>query len=253
MRRFIYSLLALSSSLLMAIGLPLSARAATTYTLSPWTYVGAAGDCGTDLPAGTQGNVVSKWDYNTGNPSPSLRLEKNAQTFDCSSAGAKINGVNGIHLTELNFDYQGYCGAGAPRFNVSASDGFHFIGGCANGTATTLDNGWTHVTFDPANSAQAFPAIGSSATINSIVLILDEQGTVNIDNVSVNDQVIGGPNSPSTADACKNNGYKSLQDENGKYFKNQGQCVSWTQHNVNGNGQGNTQTQSQNTTNSPTY
>jgi hypothetical protein len=39
--------------------------------------------------------------------------------------------------------------------------------------------------------------------------------------------------SPADKDACKNNGWKSLTDQNGNPFKNQGQCVSWT----NGRGQ----------------
>jgi hypothetical protein len=37
----------------------------------------------------------------------------------------------------------------------------------------------------------------------------------------------------SDKDACKNGGYKNLTDQNGVAFKNQGQCVSWT----NGRGQ----------------
>jgi hypothetical protein len=39
--------------------------------------------------------------------------------------------------------------------------------------------------------------------------------------------------SPSDKDACKKDGYKNLTDQNGMAFKNQGQCVSWT----NGRGQ----------------
>jgi len=38
---------------------------------------------------------------------------------------------------------------------------------------------------------------------------------------------------PSDKDACKKDGYKTLTDQNGNPFKNQGQCVSWT----NGRGQ----------------
>jgi hypothetical protein len=225
--------LVLSTSGFLAFAVPMSAHAANTYTVTPWTYVGKAGDCGTGLPAGTEGGVVSKWDSSTGNPAPSLRLEKNSPTFDCSSAGATIHGVDGIHLTELNFDYKGYCGAGAPRFNVSASDGFHFLGGCANGTQTQLSDGWTHVVISPTDTAQAFPVIGNNATVNSIEIVMDEQGQTSIDNISVNDQIIGAPNTPTTKDDCKNNGWKNLQDETGKLFKNQGQCVSWT----NGRGQ----------------
>jgi hypothetical protein len=225
------------SGVLLAFVLPMSAKAATNnYTVTPWTYVGAAGDCGTGLPAGTQGGVVSKWDSTQGSPAPSLRLEKNVPTFDCSSAGATIHGVNGIHLTELNFDYKGYCGAGSPRFNVTASDGFHFIGGCANGTQSPLTDGWTHVVFDTTSATQAFPAMSSTATVNSIEIIADEQGATSIDNISINDQIVTGPVTPTSKDACKNNGWKNLQDNTGKMFKNQGECVSWTEHNVNGNG-----------------
>jgi hypothetical protein len=38
---------------------------------------------------------------------------------------------------------------------------------------------------------------------------------------------------PSDKDACKKDGWMSLTDQNGQAFKNQGQCVSWT----NGRGQ----------------
>jgi hypothetical protein len=40
-------------------------------------------------------------------------------------------------------------------------------------------------------------------------------------------------NEPKDKDACKKDGYKNLTDQNGVAFKNQGQCVSWT----NGRGQ----------------
>lgn len=39
--------------------------------------------------------------------------------------------------------------------------------------------------------------------------------------------------SPANADQCKNNGWTTF---NNPTFKNQGECVSWVQHNVNGNG-----------------
>src|SRR3954454_15056434 len=149
--------------------------AATTYTLTPWTYVGKAGDCGTGYPAGTPGNVISRWDPTTGNPAPSLLLTKNAPTTDCSSAGATVNGVSGITLTELNFDYQGYCGAGAPRFNVATTDNITHFFGCASGTKTPTTNGYTHVVFTPA---QGFPPVTATETVQSINLVQDEQGQV---------------------------------------------------------------------------
>lgn len=200
--------------------------------VQPFEYVSALGDCGVDYPAGTAGNVTAKWDTTTGNRSPSLLLEKLAATTDCSSAGATITGIEGIVLSELNFDIKNgdLCTGGSPRFNVSASDGFHFIGGCGNGTQTTPDAGWTHVVFDPTNPAQAFPPITAGATINSIELILDEQGTAHVDNISVNDAVVGRPKVPTSKDQCKKNGYKDLEDANGMPFKNQGQCVSYFNH-----------------------
>lgn len=43
-------------------------------------------------------------------------------------------------------------------------------------------------------------------------------------------------NTPADKDACKADGYLNLTDESGNAFKNQGQCVAWTNHN-NGVGQ----------------
>ncbi len=199
-------------------------------SLTPWTFVGAAGDCGTGYPAGTPGNVTSKWDNTVGNPPPSLFLEKKALTTDCSSAGATVNGVAGMtNLTELDFDIKtgSLCTGGSPRFNVDASDGFHFVGGCGNGTQTDLGNGWTHVVFDLSNPTQAYPVLTPGATINSIDLILDEQGSAYVDNVSVNTTVIGSPTNNQAKELCKNGGWKTLTDGNGHSFKNQGDCVSY--------------------------
>jgi hypothetical protein len=134
------------------------------------------------------------------------------------------------HLTELNYDIKdgSLCTGGAPRFNVVTTDGInHFVGGCANGTQTPAGSGWTHVVFDTANASQAFPVLTASDTVKSIELILDEHGTANVDNISVNEQVISGPVAVTDKDACKNGGYKDVTDANGNGFKNQGQCVSY--------------------------
>jgi hypothetical protein len=205
----------------------LPAAAATNYTLTPFEYVGAAGDCGTGYPAGTPGGVVAKWDSTTGNPAPSLLLEKNVATTDCSAAGATVNGVSGITLTELNYDVMGYCGAGAPRFNVVTTDNVTHFFGCTYGTHTDLGNGWTHVVFSPADG---IPAVTPTETVQSIELIQDEQGSTHLDNISINDQIIGAANTPSSKDQCKKYGWQGLQDANGQTFKNQGQCVSYFNH-----------------------
>lgn len=231
MRNIIRSLGVSTTVLLLAALFVSPVTAATTYSLTPFTFVGAAGDCGPGTPAGTPGGVVAKFDSTTGNPAPSLLLAKNVPTTDCSSAGATVNGVSGITLTELNYDVMGYCGAGAPRFNVVTSDNVTHFFGCASGTKTPTSNpSYTHVVFDPSNPAQAFPVIAPGTTVKSITLIQDEQGTTHLDNVSINSQVIGGPHTPKSKEDCKNGGYKTFVDANGNPFKNQGQCIAFVNH-----------------------
>jgi len=234
MKKLIAGLTSTVFVLAMTAGTTLAAPPA--FGIQPFEFVGAVNDCGPGYPAGTPGNVTAKWDNIIGNPPPSLFLEKKALTTDCSSAGATLTGVEGIHLTELNYDIKvgSLCTAGSPRFNVSASDGFHFIGGCANGTQTPIGTtGWTHVVFDPTNPAQAFPVIAPGATVNSIELILDEQGSAYIDNISVNNAVVGSPTAPTTKDDCKNGGWQNFSNPT---FKNQGDCVSYIQSNQHAKG-----------------
>ena len=133
----------------------------------------------------------------------------------------------------------GYCGAGAPRFNVVTSDNVTHFFGCASGTKTPTSNpNYTHVVFDPSNPAQAFPIIAPGTTVKSIELIQDEQGTTHLDNISINNQIIGGPNTPQSANDCKKGGFANLQDANGNTFKNQGQCVSSFNHQGKGDDKG---------------
>jgi hypothetical protein len=249
MRRIINKISVFGAGLLIPLALPLAAFAqsntnntssTTQFTVTPWTYVGAAGDCGTGYPAGTQNvnggmNVVSRWVNDMGNPAPSLYLQKASATTDCSAAGATVNNVSGITLSELNFDYNSneYCGGGAPRFNVVTSDNVTHFFGCNTGTATpsTTNSGWTHVTFDPSNTSQAFPIVAAGTTVKSIDIVFDEQGFTHIDNISVNDQVISRGNSPWNKNDCKDGGYKNFSDNSGAPFKNQGQCVSFVENN----------------------
>jgi len=173
----------------------------------PFTFVGAAGDCG---PAPGSDIVDAAWQPHEGLPDAGksnhgLYLAKLGPTPDCSASGAVIDGVSGITLTEIGFDIRddGHCGAGAPRFNVTATDGFHFLGGCANGTKTpnTPAAGWTRVRIDPTNGAQAFPPIAANATIISIAIVFDEgtdtgpdfTGFAVIDNIDINGVLIGKP------------------------------------------------------------
>lgn len=134
-----------------------------------------------------------------------LLLAKNGTTETNAAAGAAITGVSEITLSELGFDFKdgGHCGAGAPRFNVQASDGFHFMGGCSNSTLTPspAGAGWTRARINPYDPAQAFPPLTPGATIQTITVIFDEgtntvtpgAGSVILDNIDVNGVLIMKP------------------------------------------------------------
>jgi hypothetical protein len=143
-----------------------------------------------------------------GNSNHGLYLAKDGPTSAFAAAGAAIEGVEGVEMPlgfHFGFDYKngGHCSGGAPRFNLQASDGFHFLGGCANGTQTPVPGapGWTRVRIDPFNPAQAFPVVTPGATIVSLTLIFDEgtdtpvagAGSVIVDNIDVNGTLIGKP------------------------------------------------------------
>lgn len=226
------------TSFVGAISLPLIATAATpAFQLDPFAFVGTAAQCAPS-PAGTD-TITAKWDNTTGNPGPSILLQKIGPTADCSAAGVDIiSSLEGgplSALTELNFDYKdgGHCGGGSPRFNVETSQGTAFLG-CTGGTQTAAGSGWTHVEFTAAQLTAAYAAAGitspATATLTDVYIIFDEgtdvaggtPGSVNIDNISVNNQVVGSPTSPLAKDDCKKDGWKAFG-----IFKNQGDCVSF--------------------------
>ena len=160
--------------------------------------------------------ITSKWIKHLGladakgNQNWGLLMSKNGLTASDAAAVAEVKGVKGIKLTELGFDirhtdpnFGSHCGAGAPRFNVDASDGFHFVGGCSNATKTanTPQVGWTRVRIDPTNPAQAFPPMAPTATVKSISVLFDEGndvvpeqfGLAVLDNIDVNGTLITQP------------------------------------------------------------
>ena len=153
------------------------------------------------------GIVAARWinqiglQDDRGNGYFALYLQKSGPTATNAAAGANIDGVTGQPAIQFGFDYRadGQCTGGAPRFNVEASDGFHFVGGCGNGTITpNVAPGWNRVTFDPHNPAQSFPVIAPGATLISVTLILDEgtdsgPGYAYLDNINVDGQYITKP------------------------------------------------------------
>jgi len=196
----------------------------------PFEFVGKAGDCGNNYPAGSN-IVTAAWLDGMGLPDnggananatdrrdnpnkkdahSGLLLSKNGPTPDCSSSGAEIKGVKGIKVTAdftLGFDYRngGHCGAGAPRFNVTTKDGqFSFQGGCANGVPTPAPQDpaeWTRVRINTTLAGQGFPPTAIGSEIKSISILYDEGtdtanndtqgvGLAVIDNIFINGKVI---------------------------------------------------------------
>lgn len=166
---------------------------------------------------GHTGIVDAAWVTKQGLPDPNgnadhaLYLQKFGLTTDNAAAGADVKGVNGIVVTpgfHLGFDVRldGHAGAGAPRFDVVATDGFHFVGGPANGTVTgtTTDSrgrAWERVRFDTQNPAQSFPVFAPGARLISVSIVFDEgtdagpdfTGYVYLDNIDINGTLIGKP------------------------------------------------------------
>jgi hypothetical protein len=192
----------------------------------PETFVGTANQCA-PYPAGSR-IVTSAWLNGFGlpdnggqngvpstarDPHSGLLLSKNGPTADCSAAGARITGGSDMKITatfELGFDFRNgsHCGAGAPRFNVTTSDGHIFFFGCADGTQSPAPQDpaqWTRVRFTAAQAAPqtaANPPFASETGIRSIEIIFDEGtdtpsvqdpngvGLVSLDNIDINGKLI---------------------------------------------------------------
>lgn len=133
-----------------------------------------------------------------------LLLQKSQPTDAVLAVGTQLEGLTGAVVTEddtLGYDIRSDspCLAGSPRFNVTytlpdGTEGFSFVGGCANGTITTSPQNpsWNRVTFDL--QTQAFPAIPAGSTIESVILIVDDQGSYTVDNIQFRDVYFDGSN-----------------------------------------------------------
>src|SRR5256885_13915392 len=127
-----------------------------------------------------------------GNTTFGLHMEKTVDTTVNASAGAVLDGLKGVVVQAgdtLGYDMSNdsTCASG-PRFNVSyklpdGTSGFSFVGGCNNSTKTPScqNANWTRNRLNLQNPAQAFPIVPAGSVIQSVVLIIDEQGTYNMD------------------------------------------------------------------------
>ena len=126
-----------------------------------------------------------------------LVLATSATSPSGSMAGAVIQGVSGMSLTELSFDFRTDipCTSGSPLFQVVAMDGTtHTYGGCKSSPTTPASSapmGWTHVQFDLTQAPSTL-----NSQVKSISLVL-EQGSSStgsiavIDNIQINKVPVG--------------------------------------------------------------
>jgi len=166
------------------------------------------------------GGAVAAWtkgiglaDAN-GNTNFGLQLEKNVPTSAFVSAGAVLEGLKGVVVAAgdtMGYDMTNASprGGGAPRFNVSwtlnGTSGISFVGGAANATQTPACQniaGWTRFRMDLQNPAQAFPIVPVGAVIQSVVLLVDEQGKYTLDNINFRDQIATKQGASSTSTGC---------------------------------------------------
>jgi hypothetical protein len=232
LQRIVLGITALAMPAVLAFSGGMASAAAPAFALQPFVF-----DPGNACPG-----IQASWDGSTGNPAPSLLLTKPCPTATNAASGVDIidpsvEGQPVSNLTELNFDYKTgeHCGAGAPRFNLqldSAGNQNAFLG-CLGGTQTPTANGYTHVEYNAAQIQAAVLAAGGTptSTLFDLYMIMDEgtdtlglgtPGVVHIDNISVNNRVVGSPTSPTSKDQCKNGGWQNFNPT----FKNQGDCVS---------------------------
>jgi hypothetical protein len=153
------------------------------------------------------GAIISRWVpfSGKGHADPALIMSKILPTADVAAALAKVEGVKGIRLDELGFDVfnGGHCGAGAPRFNVTTSDGFIYFFGCFYGTHTAAPDKpatFTRVRFRDSDAfAQLptdppWPGFGN-VRVSAIDIVFDEgtdqgSGFTAIDDIDINGDII---------------------------------------------------------------
>jgi hypothetical protein len=150
------------------------------------------------------GTVAAAWVDNLG-ASPlsttdprnrGLVLAKDASAPANAWAGAVIQNVTGMSLTELSFDFRASipCSADSPHFVVVTMDGTtQTYGGCKSSSAapTSAPTGWTHLQFDLSQATRA-----TNSPVQSISLVLDKGTTSTgsiavIDNIQVNGVPVG--------------------------------------------------------------
>ena len=216
--RLLCVLLATSFAVCAVVAAPADARPKDSLKVKPDTFIDTAGAFGDPVDPGA---ASSQWVNKSGTTSTpttfgqpadfGLVLAKNVDTSVVAAALAALNGPEGKTVavnTEFGYSYRsdGHCGAGAPRFNVTVTDGTDeatYAVGCANPATNTIsvNADWTAKTWTPTNffflnGSLAVPLVDSE--IVAIVIVFDEgtdvgPGEAILDDITFNDLVAGGP------------------------------------------------------------
>jgi hypothetical protein len=171
-----------------------------------------------------------------------LLLAKTGPTSNNASAVAEIKGVKGVTLTELGYDLRkvvsttdprgSHCGAGAPRFDITTTDGF-FALGCNSPAPTTqtAGDGWLRLRWGngTAGSIQAFKDNTTLTVVTgkvvSLSIVFDEGqdgnggpdmfGLAVLDNIDVNGTLVGSHEAQKAEDDDRGNGHEENHDHHG--------------------------------------
>src|SRR6185503_261842 len=119
-----------------------------------------------------------------------LHLAKNCPTATNASAGADITGLSGQTFESASFTLASasQCQGGSPRFNIVTSVTTFFLG-CNNVIPTTNTDGTVTYTFTAATLAAGGSQVPlPTGTISSAEILIDNQGTADVSNITVNGQ-----------------------------------------------------------------
>ncbi|HXG51770.1 MAG TPA: hypothetical protein VNN77_10235 [candidate division Zixibacteria bacterium] len=159
-------------------------------TVAPFTF--SAVGLGSFTPGGGPA-ARARWEKVGGDWQ--LHLEKNVPTTEFAAAGAQLSPVIGLSTTGLTLGFtveSGWCGAGAPRFNVRLTNGDLIFLGCFYG-----NDGSGNVSFTGGGNygGQVLPL---GEIVESISIIFDEgndvgPGFVYLDDIFVSTETAGAP------------------------------------------------------------
>jgi hypothetical protein len=211
--RDMHKFIRLGAALLaLAVVTPAIAAPKDKIKVRPDTFIDPTGDlCGGPGTAADPNDAAAKWVNRagvTGRPGDfGLLMRKSAPTPTCAAALALVTGFEGnvVEATDLfGYAYRNdeYCGAGAPRFNVTVEDAdgtlATYAAGCANPSTTESTSGsWTTKAWSPANFSflsgdPTVPLVGSE--IVRVLLVFDEgPGENHLDNIRYNNLVATSP------------------------------------------------------------